>query len=75
MTMLRPRRSSDEEEACGPLVAAVSQSSMESPISGLLALLELSPWVTFCGLASLFPDVERLLSDRLTVVQVQWDSK
>lgn len=72
MTMLRPRRSSNEEEACGPLLAAVSQSSVESPTSGLLVLLEFSSWVTFCGLASLFPDVERLLSDRLAVVWVQW---
>lgn len=53
-------------------MAPVSQSSTESPTSGLLALLELSSWVIFCGLASLFPDVERLLSDILTVVWVQW---
>lgn len=72
MTMLRPRRNSDEEEACGLLLAPVSQPSMESPTSGLLVLLDFSSWVTFCGLASLFPDVERLFSDRLTVVWVQW---
>lgn len=70
--MLRPRRNSDEEEACGLLLAPVSQPSMESPTSGLLVLLDFSSWVTFCGLASLFPDVERLFSDRLTVVWVQW---
>lgn len=53
----------------GPFsVPPVNQSFMESPTSGLLPLLELASWVKLCGLAFLYPDVERLLSDILTVV-------